>query len=239
MKENEIQNKKGNNRSKISIDSKIVYISYIYDSDYIIYITDNNILNVISKKDFTEKYKFFILGNFIPLTSSIVINYNNCDTIIISNIMEEKIIIADRGKLKYQHKILDIPTCLCKKDSEYFFIGTMNGFIQKIKISFLKGKDNPNEIQSIIDEKYIRGHNYKLVREIIYNSSLNILISLGDDNRIFIRNEEFFEALTIIDLSFYLNHNLLIMVAKIYIIAPLIFSMEIKYYLIIMILYII
>ena len=209
MKENEIQNKKGNNRSKISIDSKIVYISYIYDSDYIIYITDNNILNVISKKDFTEKYKFFILGNFIPLTSSIVINYNNCDTIIISNIMEEKIIIADRGKLKYQHKILDIPTCLCKKDSEYFFIGTMNGFIQKIKISFLKGKDNPNEIQSIIDEKYIRGHNYKLVREIIYNSSLNILISLGDDNRIFIRNEEFFEALTIIDLSFYLNHNLL------------------------------
>jgi len=123
--------------------------------------------------------------------------------------MEEKIIIADKGKLKYQHKILDIATCLCKKDSEHFFIGTLNGFIQKIKITFQKGKDNPNEIQSIIDEKYILGHKYKLVREIIYSESLNILISLGDDNRIFIRNEEFFEALTIIDLSFYLNQNLL------------------------------
>ena len=208
-KENESQNKKSNKKNRISIDSNIVYISYIYDSDYIIYITDKNFLNVISKKDFSEKYKFFIIGNFIPLTSSIVINYNNCDTIIISNIMEEKVIIADKGKLKYQHKILDIATCLCKKDSEHFFIGTLNGFIQKIKITFQKGKDNPNEIQSIIDEKYIRGHKYKLVREIIYNESLNILISLGDDNRIFIRNEEFLEALTIIDLTFYLNQNLL------------------------------
>ena len=191
------------------MNSNILYISYDTSSDYIIYITNKNILYVISKKDFSEKYKFSIIGNFIPLTSSITINYNNCETIIISNIMEEKIILADKGKLKYQHKILDIPTCLCKKNSEYFFIGTLNGFIQRIKISFQKGKDNQNEIESITDEKYILGHKYKLVREIIYNDSLNILISLGDDNIILIRNEEFYEVLTIIDLSFYLNKNVL------------------------------
>ena len=205
----EVKNDDNEGIKKISIDSNILYISYDTSSDYIIYITNKNILYVISKKDFSEKYKFSIIGNFIPLTSSITINYNNCETIIISNIMEEKIILADKGKLKYQHKILDIPTCLCKKNSEYFFIGTLNGFIQRIKISFQKGKDNQNEIESITDEKYILGHKYKLVREIIYNDSLNILISLGDDNRIFIRNEEFYEVLTIIDLSFYLNKNIL------------------------------
>jgi hypothetical protein len=123
--------------------------------------------------------------------------------------MERKIILAERGKLKYQHKIQDIVTCLCKYDSEHFYIGTMNGFIQKIKISFQKGKSDFDEIQSITDEKYIRAHYYKLVREIIYVESLNILISLGDDNRIFIRNEEFYEVLTIIDLSFYLNQEIL------------------------------
>ena len=193
------------NKKKTIIKSKILYVSYNNSRDYIIYITDNNIVNIISKKDFSEKYKFSLIGNFIPLTSSIVINYNNCDTLIISNIMEEKVIMADKGKLKFQHKILDIPTCLCKKDSQSFYIGTINGFIQKIKIIFQKG----NEIQSITDENYILGHKYKLVREIIYNGSLNIIISLGDDNRIFIRNEEFYEVLTIIDLSFHLNESLL------------------------------
>ena len=53
--------------------------------DYIIYITDKNILNVSSQKDFSQKYKFSISENFIPLTSSIV---------------------ADKGKLKYQKKYL-------------------------------------------------------------------------------------------------------------------------------------
>ena len=212
-KQNYIISKKGNEEQTKSLskkkrtipNSRILYISYDNFSDYIIYITDKKFLIVSSKKDFSEKYKFSITGNFIPLTSSIVISYNNCDTLIISNIMEEKIILADKGKLKYQHKILDIPTCLCKKDSENFFVGTINGFIQKINILFQKG----NEIQSIKDGEYIIGHKYKLVREIIYNSSLNIIISLGDDNRIFIRNEEFFEMLTIIDLSFYLNKNIL------------------------------
>ena len=66
------------------------------------------------KKDFSEKYKFSITGNFIPLTSSIV---------------------TDKGNLKYPHKILDIPTCLCKKYSENFFVGIINGFIQKIDIN--------------------------------------------------------------------------------------------------------
>ena len=190
-------------------DSKIIYISYIKESNHIIYITDQNILYVINKKDFSEKYKFTIIGNFIPLTSSIIINYNNCENIIISNIMEGKIILAERGKLKYQHKIQDIATCLCKYDSEHFYIGTMNGFIQKIKITFSKNKDDLDEISSIVDGKYIRGHYYKLVREIIYVETLNILISLGDDNRIFIRNEEFYEVLTIIDLGFYLNQEIL------------------------------
>ena len=204
-KEKEQKSQENTIKKNIISQSKILYISYMNNSDYIIYITNNNILTVISKNDFSEKYKFSIIGNFIPLTSSITLEYNNCETIIISNIMEEKIIIAERGKLKYQHKILDIPTCLCKYDSENFYIGTINGFIQKIKITFQKG----NEIQSINDEKYIRGHNYKLVREIIYSESLNALISLGDDNRIFIRNEEFYEVLTVIDLTFYLNQNIL------------------------------
>ena len=208
-KQNEISIEKNNKSKKIISNSKILFISYEKNSDYIIYITEPNIVNVINKKDFSEKYKFSIIGNFIPLTSSILINYNNCETIIISNIMEEKIIFAEKGKLKYQHKVQDIPTCLCKYDSEHFYIGTINGFIQKIKITFQKGKDIQNEIQSINDEKYIRGHKYKLVREIIYNELLNVLISLGDDNRIFIRNEEFYEVLTIIDLNFYLNQNIL------------------------------
>ena len=208
-KEREIHNNENEKFKKFEIDSKILYISYDNNSDYIIYITNKNIVYVITKKNFSEKYKFSLIGNFIPLTSSITINYNNCETIIISNIMEEKIILAEKGKLKYQHKILDIPTCLCKKDSEYFFIGTINGFIQRIKILFQKRKDNQNEIESITDEKYIIGHKHKLVRDIIYNNSLNIIISLGDDNRIFIRNEELYEALTIIDLSLYLNQNIL------------------------------
>ena len=209
LKEKEQTSKISNTKSFLIKESKIIYISYINDTDYIIYITDQNILYVINKKDFSEKYKFSIIGNFIPLTSSIVIQYNNCEIILISNIMEEKIILAERGKLKYQHKILDIATCLCKYDSEHFYIGTMNGFIQKIKLSLQKGKEDFDEISSINDEKYIRAHYYKLVREIIYIESLNILISLGDDNRIFIRNEEFFEVLTIIDLSFYLNQEIL------------------------------
>ena len=204
------QKSKALSEKKFTIkDSKIIYISYIKESNHIIYITDQNILYVINKKDFSEKYKFTIIGNFIPLTSSIIINYNNCENIIISNIMEGKIILAERGKLKYQHKIQDIVTCLCKYDSEHFYIGTMNGFIQKIKITFSKNKDDLDEISSIVDGKYIRGHYYKLVREIIYVETLNILISLGDDNRIFIRNEEFYEVLTVIDLGFYLNQEIL------------------------------
>ena len=149
------------------------------------------------------------MGNFIPLTSSIVIDFNNCDTLIISNVMEEKIIIAEKGKLKYQHKICDIPTCLCKLDTNDFYIGTINGYIQKIKITFQKGKDDFKEIQNIIDEKKVLSHKYQMVRDIIYSSSLNIIISLGDDNRIFIRNEEFYELLTVIDLSLYINPNIL------------------------------
>ena len=98
--------------------------------DYIIYITDKNILNVSSQKDFSQKYKFSISENFIPLTSSIV---------------------TDKGNLKYPHKILDIPTCLCKKYSANFLVGIINGFIQKINILFQKG----NETQSIKDEEYI------------------------------------------------------------------------------------
>ena len=205
----QIEEKKFNGKNKIIDESKILYISYDCNSDYIIYINDNKILYVLKKDDFSEKYKFTIIGNFIPLTSSIVITYNNCQTIIISNIMEEKIILAEKGKLKYQHKILDIPTCLCKIDDDYFYIGTMNGFIQKIKITFQKSKENLNEIQNIKDEKYILGHKYRLVREIIYSSSLNVLISLGDDNRIFIRNEAYYELLTVIDLSLYLNESIL------------------------------
>ena len=123
--------------------------------------------------------------------------------------MDEKIILAEKGKLKYQHKICDIPTCLCKIDSNNFYVGTINGYIQKIKITFQPNQEDFKEIENIVDEKKVLGHRYKLVRDIIYNPLLNILISLGDDNRIFIRNEAFFEVLTVIDLSLYINQNLL------------------------------
>ena len=200
-KENKIKNKKIN-------EKKIVYVSYINDN-YIIYINNKKNLIVLNQEDFSEKYKFIIIGNFIPLTSSIVIEFNNCETLIISNVMEEKIILAEKGVLKYQHKICDIPTCLCKCSSNDFYVGTINGYIQKIKMSFKSDKNNFKEINNIIDEKKILAHKYKLVREIIYNSKLNIIISLGDDNRIIIRNEAFYELLTIIDLSLYINKNLL------------------------------
>ena len=174
--------------NKIIKEQKIIYVSYINDN-YIIYITNKKSLYVINKEDFTEKYKLTIISNFIPLTSSILIEYNNCDTLIISNIMDGKIIIAEKGKLKYQHKTSDISICLCKCDTNYFYIGNINGYIQKIKITFQKGQDDFKEIQNIIDEKRILGHKYQIVREIIYSSSLNIIISLGDDNLIFIRNK--------------------------------------------------
>jgi hypothetical protein len=70
-------------------------------------------------------------------------------------------------------------------------------------------QDDFKVIQNIMDENRILGHKYSLVREIIYSSALNILISLGDDNRIYIRNETFYELLTCIDLSLYLNKNIL------------------------------
>ncbi len=190
-------------------EKEIIYISYNNSHKYIIYINNKKILYIINKEDFSEKYKFSIIGNFVPLTSSIVINFNNCETLIISNIMDEKIILAEKGKLKYQHKICDIPTCLCKMDSNNFYVGTINGYIQKIKITFQPNQEEFKEIENIADEKKVLGHRYKLVRDIIYNPLLNILISLGDDNRIFIRNEAFFEVLTVIDLSLYLNQNLL------------------------------
>jgi len=195
-------------KNKIINEKTIIYVSY-NNNNYIIFINNKKTLYVINKDDFSEKYKLYIMGNFIPLTSSIVIDFNNCDTLIISNVMEEKIIIAEKGKLKYQHKICDIPTCLCKLDTNNIYIGTINGYIQKIKITFQKGKDDFNEIQNIIDEKKVLSHKYQMVREIIYSSSLNIIISLGDDNRIFIRNEEFYELLTVIDLSLYINANIL------------------------------
>ena len=190
-------------------EKEIIYISYNNSHKYIIYINNKKILYIINKEDFSEKYKFSIIGNFVPLTSSIVINFNNCETLIISNIMDEKIILAEKGKLKYQHKICDIPTCLCKIDSNNFYVGTINGYIQKIKITFQPNQEDFKEIENIADEKKVLGHRYKLVRDIIYNPLLNILISLGDDNRIFIRNEAFFEVLTVIDLSLFINQNLL------------------------------
>ena len=205
----ENNNKNINITNKIINEKKIIYVTYTNSNDYIIYINNKKILYVINKEDFSEKYKFIIIGNFVPLTSSIIINFNNCETLIISNVMEEKIIIAERGKLKYQHKICDIPTCLCKIDSNNFYVGTINGYIQKIKISFQIGQDDFQVIQNIMDENKILGHKYQLVRNIIYSSSLNILISLGDDNRIFIRNEAFYELLTVIDLSLYMNENIL------------------------------
>ena len=196
-----IKNKKLN-------EKKIIYVSY-NNNNYIIYIDEKKILHVINKDDFNEKYKFSIIGNFIPLTSSIVIDFNNCETLVISNIMEDKIILAEKGKLKYQHKICDIPTCLCKCTNNNFYVGTINGYIQKIKITYQIEKDDCKTVQNIIDEKKIIGHKYTLVREIIYSELLNIIISLGDDNRIFIRNEGFYELLTVIDLSLYINTNIL------------------------------
>ena len=195
-------------KNKIIKEKTILYISY-NNYNHIIYINDKKTLYVIKKEDFAEKYKLNISGNFIPLTSSIVIDYNDCDTLIISNVMEEKIILAEKGKLKYQHKICDIPTCLCKCNKNNFYVGTINGYIQKIKITFQKGEDVFKEVQNIIDEKKILGHKYQMVRQIIYSPTLNIIISLGDDNRIFIRNEEFYELLTVIDLSLYINPNIL------------------------------
>ena len=200
---NEEKKKENKIKNNLINEKKIIYVSYINDN-YIIYINNKKNLYAISQEDFSEKYKFTIIGNFIPLTSSILIEYNNCSTLIISNIMEEKIILAEKGVLKYQHKICDISTCLCKGNSNEFFIGTINGFIQKIKITF-----KSEEIHNILEGKKILSHKYKLVRDIIYSSSLNIIISLGDDNRIVIRNEAFYELLTIIDLSLYINKNLL------------------------------
>ena len=197
-----------NIKNKILNDKTIIYVSYNSDN-YIIYINDKKTLYVINKDDFNTKYKFNIIGNFIPLTSSIVIDFNNCEILIISNIMEEKIILAEKGKLKYQHKICDIPTCLCKCDSNYFYVGTINGYILKIKMTFIREQDNFKKLDNIIDENRIIGHKYNLVKDIIYNSLLNIIISLGDDNKIFIRNEGFYELLTIIDLSLYINKSLL------------------------------
>ena len=206
------ENKKEENiiniKNKTINENVIIYVSYNSDN-YIIYINDKKALFVLSKDDFSIKYKFTIIGNFIPLTSSIIIDFNNCETLIISNIMENKIILAEKGKLKYQHKICDIPTCLCKCNSNYFYVGTINGYIQKIKITFTTEQDNFKKIDNIIDEGRILGHKYQLVRNIIYNSLLNIIISLGDDNKIFIRNEGFYELLTIIDLSLYINKSIL------------------------------
>ena len=195
-------------KNKVINEKKIIYVSYT-NSNHIIYINDKKVLRVINKEDFTEKYRFIIIGNFIPLTSSIIIDYNDCEALIISNIMEDKIILAEKGKLKYQHKICDIPTCLCKCNSNNFYVGTMNGYIQKIKITFQVNQDESQTIQNIIDDKIILGHKYQLVRDIIYSPYLNIIISLGDDNRIFIRNEAFYELLTVIDLSLYINKNVL------------------------------
>ena len=206
--ENKKEENDTNIKNTIINEKTIIYVSY-NNNNYIIYINDKKILFVLNKDDFKIKYKFTIIGNFIPLTSSIVIDFNNCETLIISNIMEEKIIIAEKGKLKYQHKICDIPTCLCKCNSNYFYVGTINGYIQKVKITFITEQDNEKKIDNIIDEKRILGHKYQLVRDIIYSSFLNVIISLGDDNKIFIRNEGFYELLTVIDLSLYINKNIL------------------------------
>ena len=164
------ENKKEENiiniKNKTINENVIIYVSYNSDN-YIIYINDKKALFVLSKDDFSIKYKFTIIGNFIPLTSSIIIDFNNCETLIISNIMENKIILAEKGKLKYQHKICDIPTCLCKCNSNYFYVGTINGYIQKIKITFTTEQDNFKKIDNIIDEGRILGHKYQLVRNIL------------------------------------------------------------------------
>ena len=202
-------NEKNNNKKilmnlmqniKKNKEFNIIYVKCTENS--IIYITSRYKLYIIDNKTFQEKYYFTLDDAFIPINSTLLIdyNYNNMEYLILSNFMDKRIKIAENihRRLCYRHNLIDIGTCICKGEKNCFYVGTMGGYIQKFEIKFSDSKDYPLGIK---DGTIILAHRNKIVREIIYSNNLNVIISLGDDNKIFIRNHYSFDLLNVIDLT--------------------------------------